>query len=449
MTRFPPSASAVAAEDDRREHRPMQTRAVVSGTLGSTLEWFDFAIYGALSATLFPALFFSGLGETGSLLASFASFGVGFVARPLGGLIFGHLGDRYGRRPILLGTFIAMGASSIVIGLLPTGQGVAIAVLLVVMRFIQGFALGGEATGAQLMTMEHAAGNRRGVLGSLMNVGSPLSQVIANLTLVLLTSVLSTENWEAWGWRIPFLASILLVAVGVYIRMKLEETPAFVVHKREGEAEKPNGLKVLAQQPLKIAQLTVGWGGPALTFYLIAVYGLSYLSDQGVSSNDGFLILMVANGVSVVFCVLGGWVSDRIGRKNVLLIGIAGCLAGVLLFFPVADTGAVGPAMAVVILALGSVQFGFGAQPALFAEQFPTSTRFSGSALSLTFANLIFAAPAPMAATALTEAGGSRTVMWVTVGILVASALALLPLADKRGVDLASFTTLTTGKDNA
>ncbi|WP_157155746.1 MULTISPECIES: MFS transporter [unclassified Diaminobutyricimonas] len=429
-----------------RRTRRMQTRAAVSGTLGSALEWFDFAVYGALSATLFPALFFSDLGETGALLASFASFGVGFVARPLGGIIFGYLGDRYGRRPILLVTFIAMGVSSVIIGLLPTGQGIGIAVLLVALRFIQGFSLGGEATGAQLMTMEHTVSNRRGLMGAFINVGSPLSQVLANLTLAVLTLVLTTEQWEGWGWRIPFLMSIALVAVGVYIRLRLEETPAFVVQKQQVEnsaAQKTNGLSVLKTQPLRVLQLTLAWGGAALTFYLVAVYGLSYLTKQaGMESGDGFLILMLANGISVLFGLFGGWLSDRIGRKTVLIIGTIGCFVGVALFFPIANTGSFALALLVVVLSLSSVQFAYGAQPAFFAEQFPTASRFSGSALSLTMANLIFAAPAPLVATALTDVGGTGTVVALTLGVLVVSLIALSTTKDNKDVDLATFTEL-------
>jgi MFS family permease len=424
-----------------KRSKRMQTRAVASGALGSALEWFDFAVYGALSATIFPALFFSDLGATGALLASFATFGVGFVARPLGGIVCGYFGDKYGRRPVLLATFIGMGASSVIIGLLPTGQGAAIAVILVSMRFIQGFSLGGEATGAQLMTMEHTVGNRRGIMGAFINVGSPLSQVLGNLTLTLLTVTLTTEQFQSWGWRLPFILSLLLVAVGVYIRLKLEETPAFVVRKAVADTKKPNnGLRVLRTQPLRVVQLLLAWGGPALTFYLVAVYGLSYLTTQGgIAQSDGFVILMVANGISVLFGLFGGWLSDRVGRKVVLNIAYVGCFLGVALFFPTADTGNVFLATLVVILALSSVQFGYGAQPAFFAEQFPTGTRFSGSALALTLSNLIFAAPAPFVAAALAGTGGSMAVVLTTLGIIVMSAIVLATVRESRHVDLATY----------
>ena len=440
-TSVEPEASTVTDSTAVRGSKRMQRRAVVSGTLGSALEWFDFAVYGALSATIFPALFFSDLGEGGALLASFASFGVGFVARPLGGVLFGYLGDRIGRRPVLLTTFVLMGLSSVIIGLLPTGQGFAIAAILVGLRFLQGFSLGGEATGGQLMSMEHTVNDRRGLMGAFINVGSPLSQVVANLVLVVLTAVMSEEAWLSWGWRIPFLASILLVAIGVYIRLKLEETPAYVVQKER--VEKPvNGLMVLRTQPLRVLQLTLAWGGSALTFYLVAVYGLNFLTAQGgLDSSTSFMILMVGNGVSVAFGLLGGHVSDKIGRKRVIIIGSIGCFVAISLFFTVAATGNIPISLLLVVLALSSVQFGYGAQPAFFAEQFPTATRFSGSALSLTMANLIFAAPAPLVAAALTEAtGGPTAVVLITLGIIVISLVALATTRDNRHVDLATYT---------
>ena len=182
-----------------------------------------------MAATVFPMLFFNDMSPAIALLASFATFGVGFVARPLGGIVFGHLGDRLGRRKILLTTFILMGVASMVIGLLPphSAIGIAAPALLVLMRFIQGIALGGEATGAQLMTMEHAPADRRAFYGALMAMGSPISQVAANLMLAVLSGVLSPDAFLSWGWRVPFLLSILLVAVGIYIRLKVEETPVF------------------------------------------------------------------------------------------------------------------------------------------------------------------------------------------------------------------------------
>ncbi|MFJ5979225.1 MFS transporter [Pseudarthrobacter oxydans] len=196
---------------------PQARRALASGTMGSALEWFDFAVYGALSATVFPTLFFNQMDPAMGLLASFATFGIGFFARPLGGIFFGFLGDKLGRRKILLVTFLSMGGASLIIGVLPpySAVGLLAPLALVLMRFIQGFALGGEATGAQLMTMEHAPQDRRAFYGALIAMGSPVSQVLANLTLAVLSATLSPEAFLEWGWRIPFLLSILGTAEGL------------------------------------------------------------------------------------------------------------------------------------------------------------------------------------------------------------------------------------------
>jgi MFS family permease len=421
----------------------METRAVVSGALGSALEYFDFAVYGALSATLFPALFFSDLGSTGALLASFATFGVGFVARPVGAVVFGHLGDKFGRKPILFTTLMLMGGSSILIGALPTGKGFAIAALLVGLRFIQGFSLGGESIGNQLMTMEHGDKSRRGLLGSFITMGSPISQVMANMSLVILSAVLTTEQFESWGWRIPFFGSILVVGVAVVIRLKLEETPAFVAnHETATPAEKHSGggLRVLVTHPGTVAKLTLSWGGPALAFYLVAVYGISYLSKEaGMSRDTSFILLIVGNGVSVVACVVGGWLADRLGRKAVMTGGIVGAFVGIALFFTIAGSNVVVTGL-ILTLVLSSVQFLSGAQPAFFAEQFPTESRFSGAALGHTFANLIFSAPSPFIAAALASIGGTNLVMFFTLAVLLVSVIAVSQLQDGRHLDLEEFT---------
>src|SRR5215831_8491932 len=193
----------------KQAHAAMRTRAVAAATVGTALEWFDFTLYGALSATVLPKLFFPAMNSTSALLASLATFGVGLAARPIGAIVCGHLGDKLGRRNLLLGTVTVMGLSSMVMGMLPTyaSIGVAAPALLVVLRILQGFALGGESTGAQLMAIEHASPDRRGTYSGLLGLCSPLSQILANGALLLLASIMSTEAFESYGWRIPFLSS--------------------------------------------------------------------------------------------------------------------------------------------------------------------------------------------------------------------------------------------------
>jgi MFS family permease len=216
--------------DTAEAHAAMRTRAVTAAAVGTALEWFDFTLYGALAATVLPKLFFPAMDPTTALLASLATFGVGLAARPLGAIICGHLGDKLGRRNLMLGTVSVMGLSSMLMGILPTYASIGLwaPVLLVILRILQGFALGGESTGAQLMAIEHASPDRRGKYSGLLGLCSPLSQIMANGTLLLLSSLLSAQAFDSYGWRIPFLLSFVLIVVGVYIRLKVSETPAFV-----------------------------------------------------------------------------------------------------------------------------------------------------------------------------------------------------------------------------
>lgn len=439
--------SSIGTDSSEEKPSRFERRAVVSGTLGSAMEYFDFAIYGALSATIFPKLFFSDLGTTGGLIASFATFGVGFFARPLGALAFGHFGDRYGRLPALYVSIMLMGLCSAIIGLLPTGKGAFVAALLVALRFVQGFSLGGETSGNQLMVIEHGRADRRGFLASFVVMGSPLSQVIANLTLMLLTSVLTTSQWESWGWRVPFVASLALVAVAMFMRLKLEETPAFAAQKKAREEAgvdaadvKEGGIHVLRKRPMEIARLAIILGGPAFSFYLVAVFGLHLLtSNYGMSSNSTFAIVMLANCISVPACLFGGWISDRTGRRGPFLAGLATNFVGVLLFFVFAPGANFFLITAAGALALCSVQYLSAIYPALMAERFPTGERYSGSALSFAFSNLFFSAPAPIVAALLDSNFGPFSVLVVALTLIGISFLVAFTLKDRSHVDLVEF----------
>lgn len=430
----PPSRATTPSE----RATPQARRAVLSGAAGSALEWFDFAVYGALSATVFPTLFFHSLDPAMGLLASFATFGVGFFARPLGGLFFGPLGDRIGRRQVLLATFISMGAASLVIGLLPTYEAIGLTapLLLVLMRFIQGFALGGEATGAQLLTMEHAPRNRRALYGALMAMGSPLSQVLATLLLTILSAALAPQAFNSWGWRVPFLLSILLVAVGIYIRLRIEETPLFEHEAEELAAESAAPLMIMRSYWKTIARLILAFSPIVLTFYIVSVFGIAYLASRGFDRSQTYAIIMVSNLLSVFAIWLGGYVADRIGRRRVLFIGSAIALAAGLAFFPAADTGNFPLVLTVVAVALTGTQFGNAAQGALFAEAFPTRVRYTGSALALTGANLIFAAPAPFVASWLTSLGlGTAPVIVFWAAVIVAALVNIYTMREGRTLE--------------
>ncbi|GAA4037886.1 MFS transporter [Arthrobacter methylotrophus] len=418
---------------------PEARRAVLSGTFGSALEWFDFAVYGAMAATVFPVVFFNELTPAIGLLASFATFGVGFFARPLGGILFGHLGDRFGRRKILLTTFVMMGLASMIIGLLPAYStiGFIAPLALVLMRFIQGIALGGEATGAQLMTMEHAPADRRSFYGALMAMGSPISQVMANLLLAVLSGVLSKNDFLAWGWRLPFLLSIVLVAVGIYIRLKVEETPVFKQGMQELGAESTNPAIVIRTHGVTILRLMLAYAPIVVTFYIVSVFGISYLTTHGYTQSQTFTIIMISNFLSVIAIWWGGRLSDVYGRRKILMIGSFFTLIAAVVFFQVVDLHSFPLTLGVVAFALVSAQFGNAGQGALFAEAFPTHMRYTGSALALTGSNLVFAAPAPFLASWLMSiSGGSTLSITVTWVVIIAAALVnMLLMGDGRTLE--------------
>lgn len=422
--------------------REMSGRAVTSATIGTALEWFDFTLYGTVAATILPKLFFPSMDPTSALLASLATFGVGLAARPLGAIICGYLGDKLGRRNLMLATVSIMGISSVLMGLLPTyaqiGQWAPI--LLVVLRVIQGFALGGESTGAQLIALEHADPARRGRYSGLLGLCSPLSQIMANGALLLLSSTLSPEAFESYGWRLPFILSFILVLFGIYIRLRVSETPAFLEMKKAHTADAGSPLlDAIRLHYGAILRLMFFFCGPAALFYLIVVFSLSYVTKNlGMPKQTGFLLLMCANVCAMVGALAGGWLSDRIGRKKALAVGSLATLIISLIYFPVLDTRSFGSMATIIGLFLGFTQFQSGIQPVAFAEAFPTNVRYSGSALAYTGANLLTGGPMPLVAVYLLNAyGGSPwAVVALVAGLNVLSLIMILIGPETAGIDM-------------
>lgn len=429
--------------------REAQSRRAIAGSaLGSALEWADFTAYGAVAATVFPKLFFPTLDPSSALLASFATFGVGFFARPAGGIVFGILGDRIGRKKVLLATFILMGLSSLLIGMMPTYATIGIwaPVAIVILRFLQGFALGGEATGAQLFTMEHSPPERRGLYGSLIQIAAPASQLLANGMLAMIAAVMTEREFEQFGWRIPFLLSILLVVVGIYLRYRVEETPIFTALAEQREGAKLSGKPAQANaQSLRphlgtVVRLICFWAAPATCFWIVNIFSITYLTARtDLSRPVIFSCILAANAVSVVTTILGGSAADRFGRKPPLVLASLMMLAISTCYFPIIGTGSI----PLIILAMsifgGAIQAQSGILPAYFAEQFPTSVRYSGSALAYTGANLLFAGPTPFVATWILEhsGGGVIGITAMCLTVVVASLIALLMSPETRHVDLA------------
>ncbi|RFB71264.1 MFS transporter [Herbaspirillum sp. 3R11] len=429
-------------DSQQAAHERMGTRAVTAATVGTALEWFDFTLYGAVSATVLPKLFFPSMDPTNALLASLGTFGVGLAARPLGAIICGHLGDKIGRRNLMLGTVTIMGLASVLMGLLPTYAmiGVWAPILLVLLRIIQGFALGGESTGAQLMALEHASPDRRGKYSGLLGLCSPLSQIMANGVLLLISSLLTNDAFESYGWRIPFVLSFVLVVVGLYIRLKVDETPAFVELKKSSAARVSSPLKDVVRFHYKtVLRWMFFFCGPAALFYLIVVFSLSYVTKTlEVPKQTAFLLLMGANVCAIVGALAGGMLSDRIGRKKALAVGSIATLLILFVYFPILETKSFFPMLAIMGLFLGFTQFQSGIQPVAFAEAFPTNVRYSGSALAYTGANLLTGGPMPIVAVwLLSKFNGSP---WAVVGVcVVLNLLSLLMIMwgpETRGIDM-------------
>ncbi|WP_347557411.1 MFS transporter [Robbsia sp. KACC 23696] len=429
-------------QSDAATHRKMGSRAVVAAAIGTALEWFDFTLYGALAATVLPKLFFPALDATSALLASLATFGVGLAARPLGAIVCGHLGDKLGRRNLMLATVSAMGLSSMLMGCMPTyaSIGVWAPILLVLLRILQGFALGGESTGAQLMAIEHASAQRRGLYSGLLGLCSPLSQILANGVLLALSSLMSAESFDRYGWRIPFVLSFVLVIVGVYIRLRVSETPAFEQLRKTTVVQARNPLRdALRFHWRTVIRWMLFFCGPAAIFYLIVVFSLSYVTKTlAVPKQTGFLLLMAANTCAIVGALLGGILSDRIGRRKALALGSCMTLLMLFVYFQILDTKSFVPMLLAMGVFLGFTQFQSGIQPVAFAEAFPTNVRYSGSALAYTGANLIAGGPMPVLAVwlfALCD-GSPWGVVAVCVVLNVISLIAILTAPETLGIDM-------------
>ena len=393
------------AQRDAAAVKSVALRKVVwSSVLGSTVEWYDFTIYGTAAALVFNKLFFPNLSPAIGVIAAFGSYATGFLARPLGGAVFGHFGDRIGRKAMLSMTIILMGAGTFLIGCLPTyGQiGIAVPLLLVVLRIVQGIGIGGEWGGAVLMVIESAPNERRGFYGSLVQLGYPLAVILAT-AMFALVSQLPEREFLTWGWRVPFLLSAILVGIGSYIRLRLVETPAFR-QVQEGHAiAKMPLLEILTKHP-RTFLVSVGLKISEIAFVSIAtVFSINYVTEQLGMARSAVLNGVLLAAVIELFTIPAfGWLSDRYGRKPLFL---AGCLFSIAFAFPMFWLFQTHNPVVIAITIAVAVSFGqgimFGPEAAWVAELFPARLRYSGASLGFQLGAALSGGLTPMLASAL------------------------------------------------
>ena len=408
----------------RAGDRRSLVRAFAASLSGTSLEWYDFAVYGAAAALVFGDLFFpSDAPLTGTLLA-FGTYAAGYVARPLGGIVFGRLGDRVGRKKVLIWTLTLIGVSTVLIGFLPThGQvGVLAPILLVVLRFAQGVGVGGEWGGAVLLTSEFATPETRGFWASAAQVGPPLGNVLANAVLGGLALLLSDAAFDSWGWRVAFILSGVLVAFGLWIRTRLEETPVFQEIAERGEAPTEPIKEILRDHPRGLASGILSRVGPDVLYAMFVVFVLTYAVDTlGFSKGQALAAVMVASLVEVPLIPFAGWLSDRIDRRLVYGVAAVGAGIWVWVFLAMTRSGSLPALFIGVTVALALHAFMYGPQAAYIAEQFHARLRYTGTSLAYTFAGIIGGAVAPAAFTwLLSKDDSGRTVAaYVVVAMLV------------------------------
>ena len=417
MTQTP--VTAPSTQDPPQRLLSGKKRVLASAFAGTTIEWYDFYLYGTAAALIFNVQFFPSNSELGSLLASFATLAVGFFARPLGGIVAGHLGDRVGRKALLVVSLLCMGTASTLIGLVPNFDAIGwwAAVSLVVLRIAQGLSAGAEWGGSALLSVEHAPARKRGLFGSFTQIGSAAGMLLATSSFFLVQSLMSDEAFESFGWRIPFLASALLVALGLWIRLGVSDAPEFQELKDSGKVAKAPLREVLTAHP-RVLLITIGLRlAQNSVFYLITVYMLSYLSDNRGDSTSGVTAVMIASAVGLVTGPAWGWVSDRIGRKPVTIFGLIGIAVFGWIFFAFLDSGPLGLLPLVVILGMNLAHDAvYGPQAAWFAEQFPIEVRYSGVNMGYQLGTVIGGGIMPMVAALLYVAGGHSP--WLICGYL-------------------------------
>ena len=411
-------------------------KVALTALAGTSIEWYDFFLYGAAAALVFPTVFFGEVEPATAYILSFLTFAAGFIARPVGGIIFGHFGDRVGRKRTLVMALLLMGVSSTLIGLLPPYAmiGVAAPILLTLLRFAQGLAIGGQWGGAMLLVTESAPDDKRGYYGAYAQAGAPVGVILANLAFIFTSALVSEEFFMTWGWRIPFLVSVILIGISMYIQLNLEDTKAFrelensSKEKQETETTIPITrspvLEALRKYPRRILLAAGAFLSVQVTFYILIAFLLAYgVASAEMSRDDMLAAVLIASAIMVPIQFVFSAYSDRHGRRGIFMLGAALTAVWAFAIFPLVDTGN----FYLIILAIaGGLVFlamMYGPQAAFFTELFSTEVRYSGATLGYQIGAILGGAFAPSIAALLWT---DYDIIWVSVYIAVASLLSLI-----------------------
>lgn len=380
-------------------------KIAVTASAGAAIEWYDFFIYGTAAALVFPKLFFpADLPPLVAQIAAFSTFAVGFVARPIGGLLFGHFGDLFGRKRALAVALLIMGAATTCVGLLPTYAhvGALAPVLLVILRFVQGLAVGGQWGGAALLAIESAPPGRQGFYGSFVQIGVPLGVVLANVVFLLAGVLLPADHFLDWGWRVPFLLSVALVLIGVYVQLVLEEPEAFETAKADPHPKTPPLMRILKEHLPDVLLAGGAFVANNTCFYVAITYAVAYgATSVGVPKETMLMAVMIGSVVMIPVLIACGAVSDRLGRRGIFMLGAVLCGLWAFAMFPLIDTGSAVAITVAITVALVLISLMYGPQAALFAELFPVEVRYSGASLGYQIGSVFGGGFAPIIATAL------------------------------------------------
>ena len=410
-------------------------KVAMTALAGTSIEWYDFFLYGAAAALVFPTAFFGEVSESTALILSLLTFAAGFIARPIGGIIFGHYGDKVGRKKTLVAALLLMGIASTLIGLLPTYAmiGVTAPILLTSLRFAQGLAIGGQWGGAMLLVTESAPSNQRGYYGAFAQAGAPLGVILANLAFIITSASLPEESFMSWGWRIPFLASAILIGISMYVQLTMEDTKAFkelqILQKNQDKIEntpirKSPVVEALIKYPKRIALAAGAFLSIQVTFYILVAFLLAYgVQSAEMSRDDMLTAVLIGSAIMVPIQFIFSSYSDRNGRKGVFMAGAILTALWAFAIFPLVDTGNFWLIVIAVTIGLSLLSMMYGPQAAFFTELFSTEVRYSGATLGYQLGAIAGGAFAPTIAAKLWT---DFDIFWVSVYIAFASVLTLI-----------------------